>query len=100
MTERRPSARRVAYDLLLRIDWRGAYANLVLPAALERSGLGDADRAIGPSYLMKPGAAHEMGLDLVWRTQILPLLEDQLYGTGVDIEAEYGLHALRAALEP
>jgi 5-methylcytosine-specific restriction enzyme B len=62
--------------------------------------LGDADRAIGPSYLMKPGAAHEKGLDLVWRTQILPLLEDQLYGTGVDIEAEYGLHVLRAALEP
>ncbi|WP_257234794.1 McrB family protein [Streptomyces sp. JV178] len=62
--------------------------------------LGDADRAIGPSYLMKPGAAHEKGLDLVWRTQILPLLEDQLYGTGVDVEAEYGLDALRAALEP
>lgn len=44
MTGRRPSARRVAYDVLLRIDWRGAYANLVLPAALGRSGLGDADR--------------------------------------------------------
>ncbi|MFF7266510.1 McrB family protein [Streptomyces sp. NPDC008159] len=62
--------------------------------------LGDADRAIGPSYLMRPGAAHEKGLDLVWRTQILPLLEDQLYGTGVDVEAEYGLDALRATLEP
>ncbi|MFF5523408.1 McrB family protein [Streptomyces coeruleorubidus] len=60
--------------------------------------LGDADRAIGPSYLMKPAAARPEGLGLVWRTQILPLLEDQLYGTGVDVEEEYGLPALRAAL--
>ncbi|MFE7838292.1 McrB family protein [Streptomyces sp. NPDC057474] len=60
--------------------------------------LGDADRAIGPSYLMKPGAARPEGLDLVWRTQILPLLEDQSYGTGVDVEEEYGLASLRAAL--
>ncbi|WOT40134.1 hypothetical protein [Streptomyces coeruleorubidus] len=47
---------------------------------------------------MKPAAARPEGLDLVWRTQILPLLEDQLYGTGVDVEEEYGLPALRAAL--
>ncbi|QCD58357.1 McrB family protein [Streptomyces hawaiiensis] len=60
--------------------------------------LGDADRAVGPSYLMKPAAARPEGLDLVWRTQILPLLEDQLYGTGTDVEEEYGLPALRAAL--
>ncbi|MDX3524535.1 McrB family protein [Streptomyces scabiei] len=60
--------------------------------------LGDADRAIGPSYLMKPGAARPEGLDLIWRTQILPLLEDQSYGTGVDVEEEYGLASLRAAL--
>ncbi|MGR3869643.1 McrB family protein [Streptomyces graminifolii] len=61
------------------------------------SRLGDADRAIGPSYLMKPAAARPEGLDLIWRTQILPLLEDQLYGTGIDIEEEYGLAALNAA---
>ncbi|WP_286252123.1 McrB family protein [Streptomyces graminofaciens] len=61
--------------------------------------LGDADRAIGPSYLMKPGAARPEGLDLIWRTQILPLLEDQLYGTGIDIEEEYGLASLRAAVD-
>ncbi|MFC8594682.1 hypothetical protein [Streptomyces atroolivaceus] len=34
------------------------------------------------------------------RTQILPLLEDQLYGTGVDVEAEYGLDSLWAAVAP
>ncbi|MFJ9248275.1 AAA family ATPase [Streptomyces sp. NPDC101776] len=61
------------------------------------SRLGDADRAIGPSYLMKPSAARPEGLDLIWRTQILPLLEDQLYGTGIDVEEEYGLTALNAA---
>ncbi|MEU6353404.1 AAA family ATPase [Streptomyces sp. NPDC047072] len=64
------------------------------------SRLGDADRAIGPSYLMKPSVARPEGLELIWRTQILPLLEDQLYGTGVDVEEEYGLAALRATVEP
>ncbi|MFC8230332.1 AAA family ATPase [Streptomyces sp. NPDC057287] len=64
------------------------------------SRLGDADRAIGPSYLMKPAAVRPGGLDLIWRTQILPLLEDQLHGTGVDVEAEYGLDSLRAAVAP
>lgn len=47
---------------------------------------------------MKPGAARPEGLDLIWRTQILPLLEDQVYGTGVDVEEEYGLASLRATL--
>ncbi|WP_328423220.1 AAA family ATPase [Streptomyces sp. NBC_00443] len=60
--------------------------------------LGDADRAIGPSYLMRRGVDRPEVLGLVWRTQILPLLEDQLYGTGVDVEKEYGLDSLRRAL--
>ncbi|MEW2260308.1 AAA family ATPase [Streptomyces sp. NPDC047869] len=60
--------------------------------------LGDADRAIGPSYLMKTSATRPEGLDLIWRTQILPLREDQLYGTGVDVAEEYGLAALRDSL--
>ncbi|MGW0211373.1 McrB family protein [Streptomyces sp. NPDC003233] len=60
--------------------------------------LGDSDRAIGPSYLMKTSAARPEGLELIWRTQILPLLEDQLYGTGVDVAEEYGLASLRGAV--
>ncbi len=52
----------------------------------------------GLAHLAKPGAARPEGLDLIWRTQILPLLEDQVYGTGVDVEEEYGLASLRAAL--
>jgi 16S rRNA (cytosine967-C5)-methyltransferase len=38
------SARQVAFDALKRIDADGAYANLVLGAMLERSGLADQDR--------------------------------------------------------
>lgn len=39
-----PPARRVALDVLDRIDTGGAYANLVLSAELDRSGLAGADR--------------------------------------------------------
>ncbi|MCU1452514.1 MAG: putative rRNA methyltransferase [Acidimicrobiales bacterium] len=40
-----PDARRVAIDALVRIDRDGAYANLLLPKLLARSGLGPRDRA-------------------------------------------------------
>jgi 5-methylcytosine-specific restriction protein B len=39
------------------------------------------------------------GIDLVWKTQILPLLEEHHYGDGVDVEARYGLDALRRTFE-
>ncbi|MGB2745654.1 MAG: transcription antitermination factor NusB, partial [Candidatus Microthrix parvicella] len=38
--------RRLALDLLARIDDDGAWANLVVPRALDRSDLGDADRRL------------------------------------------------------
>lgn len=62
------------------------------------SRLADPDRAIGPSYLMNRQSADPDGLELIWSTQILPLLEDQLYGTGVDVEGEFGLDALNSSL--
>ena len=40
-----PDARKVAVEALVRIDTDGAYANLVLPKILERSGLSERDRA-------------------------------------------------------
>lgn len=40
-----PNARKIAVEALVRIDTDGAYANLVLPKILERSGLSDRDRA-------------------------------------------------------
>ncbi len=42
--EARQNAREVAYEALLRIDHEGAYANLVVPALLDRSSLSDQDR--------------------------------------------------------
>ncbi|MFK0119514.1 DUF4357 domain-containing protein [Streptomyces sp. NPDC090994] len=55
----------------------------------------DADFAIGPSYLMKPGVYRDGGLERTWRTKILPLLEEHHYGESLDVTARYGLDALR-----
>ncbi|MFC9529120.1 DUF4357 domain-containing protein [Streptomyces sp. NPDC056975] len=59
--------------------------------------LADPDFAIGPSYLMKPGAYRTGGLERTWRTKILPLLDEYHYGEGIDVEDRYGLDALRKA---
>ncbi|MFG3492273.1 DUF4357 domain-containing protein [Streptomyces sp. NPDC047972] len=56
--------------------------------------INDADFAIGPSYLMKPGVYREGGLERTWRTKILPLLEEHHYGEGLDVAARYGLDSL------
>lgn len=57
----------------------------------------DRDFAIGPSYLPKKSIYERPdGLERVWRTEILPLLEDLHHGEGVDVADVYGLAALRA----
>ncbi|MFF0308152.1 AAA family ATPase [Streptosporangium sp. NPDC004379] len=59
----------------------------------------DRDFKIGPSYLMREGIHRDgRGFERVWRTQILPLLEEHHYGDGVDVSQRYGLPALRKAL--
>ncbi|CAM5364812.1 hypothetical protein SATRM34S_01549 [Streptomyces atroolivaceus] len=58
----------------------------------------DADFAIGPSYLMKPGVYRDGGLARTWRTKILPLLEEYHYGEGLDVPGRYGLDSLRKRL--
>lgn len=61
----------------------------------------DPDFRIGPSYFMRP-AVHDTGdkgLERVWRTAILPLLEEHHYGDGTDVRARYGLDAIRKALQ-
>ena len=60
--------------------------------------IADPDFLIGPSYFMRPATSEPGGLERVWRTSILPLLEEHHYGEGVDVEARYGLAAVRAAL--
>jgi 5-methylcytosine-specific restriction enzyme B len=58
----------------------------------------DEEAKIGPSYLMTERIDTADGLERIWRHAILPLLEEQHYGSGVDVHARFGLDALRHAL--
>jgi 5-methylcytosine-specific restriction enzyme B len=74
-----------------------------LLAALNHE-IGDEDRdfKIGPSYLMRPEADAEEGLERIWRHDILPLLEEHYYGrlTRGQIAATFSLDVLRRRLVP
>lgn len=59
----------------------------------------DPDGTVGPSYLMTSDAATETGLRRIWEHAILPLLTEHFLGTGVDVDARFGLPALRDALD-
>lgn len=61
----------------------------------------DTDFKIGPSYFMRPSvfAPDDSGLERVWRTAILPLLEEHHYGDRVDVRARYGLDTIRKAVQ-
>ncbi len=83
--------------------WLGRKRLPVEPAALLKSlneAIGDPDFAIGPSYLMTERVADEAGLQRIWRTAILPLLEEHFFGEGRNVEAEFGLAALRKKQGP
>src|SRR5260370_20042394 len=60
----------------------------------------DRDFRIGPSYLMNPAAQSTAGLQRIWRTQLIPLLEEHHYGdlSRAQIGDRYGLAALRLHL--
>ena len=59
----------------------------------------DEDFKIGPSYLMRSAVFEPGGLERVWRTAILPLLEEFHYGDrGIDVRTRYGLDAIRRRL--
>jgi MoxR-like ATPase len=53
--------------------------------------------AIGPSYFMGPNGTTP-DLDRVWTHAIMPLLEEHYYGTGRDVNSEFGLAVLRKKL--
>ncbi|TXH28362.1 MAG: AAA family ATPase [Mycobacterium sp.] len=62
----------------------------------------DADFKIGPSYFMRRAIydGDGRGLERVWRTAILPLLEEHHYGDrAVDVMARYGLSAIEKAVQ-
>lgn len=60
----------------------------------------DRDFKIGPAYVMRPGVQSVRGIDRVWRTQILPLLEERYYGEldHDEIADRFGVAALRRKL--
>ncbi|OKH76413.1 ATPase AAA [Mycobacterium sp. SWH-M1] len=62
----------------------------------------DTDFKIGPSYFMREKIATDTtgkALDLMWRTDILPLLEEHHFGDrNIDVPGRYGLRALREGL--
>src|SRR5204863_9438805 len=65
-----------------------------LLAELNRA-IDDEEFSIGPSYFItRDGSAPD--LERVWRYSIMPLLEEQYYGTGRNLEADFGLARLRA----
>lgn len=62
--------------------------------------MNDPDFAVGPSYLMTKRVADPGGLERIWRTAILPLLEEHYFGERRNIQAEFGLASLRKRLNP
>ena len=61
--------------------------------------IADKDMRIGPSYLMSKGVADRAGLERIWRSAILPLLEEHHYGDeGVNVPKTYGLATLLRAI--
>lgn len=66
------------------------------------SRISDADFKIGPSYFMREKIASDTtgkALELMWRTDILPLLEEHHFGDrNIDVAGRYGLPALRKSL--
>jgi len=66
--------------------------------ALLNERIPDRELAVGPSYLMSPTAASEEGLQLIWRTEILPLLMEYHAGEDIDVDRRYGINALRKEL--
>lgn len=69
----------------------------LLDALNER--IGDPEAAVGPAYFMKPGGQTADGIARVWRTGILPLLEERHYGDGTDIRRTYGIEAVRSLVQ-
>lgn len=64
-------------------------------------GIDERDLQIGPSYLMKDSARDRIGLERIWKYDILPLLDDHFYRmqTPEQVRAQFGLAALLAKVE-
>lgn len=60
----------------------------------------DDDFKIGPSYFMRDSVYAEGGLERVWRTAIMPLLQEHHYGEHIDVAKRYGLSVLQRSVAP
>jgi 5-methylcytosine-specific restriction protein B len=60
--------------------------------------INDRDSAVGPSYLMTARVADDAGLARVWRTAIMPLMEERHIGEGTSVLDRYRITALRNRL--
>lgn len=59
--------------------------------------IGDPDFKIGPSYFMRGSLFTDLAArKLMWKTDILPLLEEHHYGDGTDVDATYGYSVIDA----
>src|SRR5207245_2216389 len=61
--------------------------------------LGDPESAVGPSYFMSERARTRAGLERIWRTAIMPLLEERFAGGDVDVHDLYSLKRVLAQIE-
>ena len=60
------------------------------------SRIDDAEFKIGPSYFMRDEVAEEGGLELMWETSIVPLLEEHYFGDSqVDVGRRFSLDDVR-----
>ncbi|MBB5911720.1 5-methylcytosine-specific restriction protein B [Nocardia transvalensis] len=56
----------------------------------------DEDFKIGPSYFMRPAALTPAGIEMTWRTSIIPLLEEYHFGdSNVSVREKYSLKKIR-----
>ena len=85
--------------------WLGAKGHQSSLADLHEelnSRITDTDFKIGPSYFMRErivGDKSGKALELMWRTDILPLLEEHHFGDrNIDVRARYGLDVLRKSI--
>ena len=60
--------------------------------------IAEKDVKIGPSYLMTEKVTSDKGLDRIWRTAILPLLEEYYVGESVKVAEMFGLDTLQRAV--
>jgi hypothetical protein len=60
----------------------------------------DEDFKIGPSYFMRASAQTDTGLRRVWKSSILPRLEEHHYGESIDVAKRYDLARILRLIAP